>query len=288
MKYAFIEKHQSLFKIDRMCRTLGVSRSGYYGWRNHSPSARDRANLLLIQKIRQVHLESRQTYGSPRIHAQLNSQGDRCGRHRVARLMRQNQIVAKMTRRFRLASRVRKNNPPPAPNRLQVPFVVQEANRQWVSDLTFIPTKGGFLYLAIVLDLFSRTVVGWAMDLRLARTLVCEALQMAILRRRPKPGTIIHSDQGSQYASYDYKRLLKSHGLLASMSRKGYCWDNAVAESFFHTLKTELVYSENYVTREQAKLSLFEYIEVFYNRFRRHSTLNYKSPVAFETNNPAP
>lgn len=288
MKYAFIEKHERIFTIYRMCRVLGVSRSGYYGWREHSLSARDQANLHLLKQIRQVHVESRQIYGSPRIHAELNSRGDRCGRHRVARLMRQNQIMAKMTRRFRLTARAKKNNPPAAPNRLQAPFVVYEPNRQWVSDLTFVPTKGGFLYLAVVLDLFSRTVVGWAMDIRLARTLVCEALQMAILRRKPHPGTIVHSDQGSQYTSFDYKRLMESHGLLASMSRKGCCWDNAVAESFFHTLKTELVYSQSYATREQAKSSLFEYIEVFYNRFRRHSTLNYRSPAEFETNNPGP
>lgn len=206
-----------------MCRVLGVSRSGYYGWRGHSLSTSDQANLHLIKQIRQVHVESRQIYGSPRIHAELNSRGDRCGRHRVARLMRQHQIAAKMTRRFRLTARAKKNNPPAAPNLLQAPFVVHQPNRQWVSDLTFIPTKEGFLHLAIVLDIYSRAIVGWAMDLRLTRTLVCEALQMAILRRRPSPGTIVHSDQGGQYISFDYKRMLKSHRLLPSMSRKGCC-----------------------------------------------------------------
>lgn len=282
-----MREHEAIFAVQRMCRGLRVSRSGYYAWRRRPSSARAQANAALVERIRTVHAGSRQTYGAPRIHAELQAQGQGCGRHRVARLMRRHGIVAKMTRRFRLTMRS-KNNPPPAPNRLQVPFVAGQANRQWVADLTFIPTRAGWLYLAVVLDVFSRRVVGWAMDLRITSGLVCEALRMAIQRRRPVPGLIVHSDQGSQYASFEYQRVLTSHGLLCSMSRKGHCYDNAVVESFFHTIKTELVGFEDYRTRDQARVSLFEYIEVFYNRLRRHSTLNYRSPVQFETVNLSP
>lgn len=273
--------------MGRMCRVLKVSRSGYYGWRGRKPSARQQANAGLLEQIRAIHLGSRQTYGSPRVHAELTNRGVWCGRHRVARLMRRANLVAKMTRRFRITTRS-KMNPPAAPNRLCAPFVVSQANRQWVSDLTFIPTRAGWLYLAVVLDLFSRKVVGWAMDLRITSGLVCEALCMAIQQRRPIKGVIVHSDQGSQYTSFDYQRLLKESGLLPSMSRKGCCYDNAVVESFFHTLKTELVGFQDYRSRDEARSSVFEYIELFYNRIRRHSTLNYRSPVEFETMNLVP
>ena len=276
-----------MFSIQRMCRVLSVSRSGYYGWRSQSASARSKVNAALLEQIRVIHWKYRQTYGSPRIHRELTEQGVTCGRHRVARLMRRAELVAKMTRRFRLTTRS-KMNPPPAPNRLCAPFVIGQANRQWVSDITFIPTRAGWLYLAVVLDLFSRKVVGWAMDLRMTSGLVCEAARMAIRMRQPEPGVVMHSDQGSQYASFEYQRLLQQNGLLASMSRKGRCGDNAVAESFFHTLKTELVGFEDYRTRDQARSSLFEYIELFYNRIRRHSTLNYRSPAEFETSNLSP
>jgi transposase InsO family protein len=279
--------HATRFATQRMCGVLGVSRSGYYAWQGRMPSARQQANAVLLDRIRDVHACSRQTYGAPRIHAELSHGGERCGRHRVARLMRRHGLVAKMTRRFRLTMRS-KHNPPPAPNRLQVPFVVRQANRQWVADLTFIPTRAGWLHLAVVLDLFSRAVVGWAMQRRMTSGLVCEALQMALQRRRPAPGMIVHSDQGSQYASLEYQRVLHTHGLLCSMSRKGHCYDNAVVESFFHTLKTELVGFEDYHTRDQARASVFEYMEVFYNRLRRHSTLNYRSPADFETLNLSP
>ena len=276
-----------MFSIQRMCRVLGVSRSGYYDWLERPVSPRVEANAALLKQIRAIHLQRRQTYGAPRIHAELRAQGQPVGRHRIARLMRRHGLVAKMTRRFRLVARS-KNNAPPAPNRLQAPFVIRQANRQWVSDITFIPTRAGWLYLAVVLDLFSRKVVGWAMDLRMTSGLVCEALQMAIQMRQPETGIVIHSDQGGQYASFEYQRLLQGNGLLASMSRRGRCGDNAVMESFFHTLKTELVGFEDYHSRDQARSSLFEYIELFYNRIRRHSTLNYQSPVEFETINLSP
>lgn len=276
-----------MFSVKRMCDVLSVSRSGYYDWRRRPVSPRAQANAVLLEQIRAIHLQRRQTYGAPRIHAELSAQGQPAGRHRIARLMRRHGLVAKMTRRFRLVARS-KNNAPPAPNRLCAPFVVRQANRQWVSDMTFIPTRAGWLYLAVVLDLYSRKVVGWAMDLRITSGLVCEALRMAIRMRRPDPGTVVHSDQGSQYASFEYQRLLTDAGLLASMSRKGCCYDNAVVESFFHTLKTELVDFEDYHTRDQARSSLFEYIEVFYNRMRRHSTLKYLSPMQFEIVNLSP
>ena len=276
-----------MFRVKRMCEVLSVSRGGYYGWRSRSASRRSKANAALLERIRDVHLKSRQTYGSPRIHRELTEQGIACGRNRVARLMRRAELVAKMTRRFRLTTRS-KMNPPPAPNRLGAPFVIGQANRQWVADITFIPTRAGWLYLAVVLDLFSRKVVGWAMDLRMTSGLVCEAARMAIQMRQPASGVVMHSDQGSQYTSFEYQRLLSKSGLLASMSRKGHCGDNAAAESFFHTLKTELVMFEDYRTRDQARSSLFEYIELFYNRIRRHSTLNYRSPAEFETNNLSP
>ena len=279
--------HEKVFRVKRMCDVLSVSRSGYYGWRRRSASARQQANAALLEHIRAIHGRSRKTYGAPRVHAELLAEGHRCGRHRVARLMRRSAILAKMTHRFRITTRS-KMNPPPAPNRLQAPFIIQQPNRQWVSDLTFIPTRSGWLYLAVVLDLFSRKVVGWAMDLRITSGLVCEALRMAIQQRRPRQGTIVHSDQGSQYASFEYQRLLSGSGLLPSMSRTGHCYDNAVVESFFHTLKTELVGFEDYHTRDQARASLFEYMEVFYNRLRRHSTLNYRSPVHFEAINLSP
>lgn len=276
-----------MFRVKRMCDVLRVSRGGYYGWQGRSASTRQKANAALLARIRAIHARSGETYGAPRVHAELLAQGHRCGRHRVARLMRRSAILAKMTRRFRITTRS-KMNPPPAPNRLQAPFIIPQVNRQWVSDLTFIPTRAGWLYLAVVLDLFSRKVVGWAMDLRITSGLVCEALRMAIQQRRPRQGTIVHSDQGSQYASFEYQRLVSGSGLLPSMSRTGHCYDNAVVESFFHTLKTELVAFEDYRTREQARSSLFKYIELFYNRIRRHSTLGYRSPVEFESVNLSP
>jgi putative transposase len=287
VRYAFIREHEAMFLIQRMCAVLSVSRSGYYGWRDRPASGRQKANAVLLEQIRRIYLKSRQTYGSPRIHREIREQGVVCGRHRVARLMRRAELVAKMTRRFRLTTRS-KMNPPPAPNRLGAPFVVRQANRQWVSDITFIPTRSGWLYLAVVLDLYSRKVIGWAMDFRITSGLVCEALRMAIQQRRPAEGTIVHSDQGGQYTSFECQRLLQHYGLRASMSRKGHCGDNAVVESFFHTLKTELVGFEDYHTRDQARSSLFEYIELFYNRIRRHSTLNYRSPVEFESINLSP
>jgi len=271
--------------VSRLCAVLQVSRSGYYDWRARTPSARAQANTALVAAIRRVHAQSRQTYGAPRIHAELTAQGVPCGRHRVARLMRRHGIVAKMVRRWRHTA-ASKSRLPPAPNRLQDTPGVAECNRAWGSDLTFIPTRAGWLYLAVVIDLCSRAVVGWAMGRRLTSRLVCDALKMAIQRRRPPEGTVIHSDQGRQYDSAEYRAVLAPRRLLASMSRRGNCYDNAVVESFFHTLKGELVAFEDYHSREEAQTSVFEYVEVFYNRQRRHSALGYLSPTAFEAADP--
>lgn len=215
------------------------------------------------------------------MHLELKAQGFLCGRHRVARLMQKHGIEAKVTRRFRMACQAR-GTAPAASNWLLRGMIANRPNGQWVSDMTFIPTRSGWLYLAVLMDLYSRRIVGWAMSARRTSQLVCEALWMAIRQRRPVPGTILHSDQGAQYKSEEYQRLLKEHGLICSMSRKGNCYDNAAMESFFHTLKTELVWFEDYSTREVAKTSLFEYIEAFYNRIRRHSSLHYLSPMQYE------
>ena len=228
-----------------------------------------------------IHKESRQTYGSPRIHAELFAQGKKCSRKRVARLMKKAGIEAKMKRRFKVTTKV---NPKAkvTPNLLQQDFTAEAPNQRWVADFTYVATLEGWLYVAVVLDLFSRKIVGLAMHERMTADLVLSALTQAFLHRKPTAGLVHHSDRGSQYTSQDFQGLLALYGMIASMSGVGNCFDNATAESFFHTLKTEHVYFENYQTREQAKESIFEYVEVFYNRKRRHSTLGYVSPVAFE------
>ena len=234
-------------------------------------------------KIQTIYEASRQTYGSPRIHAELKEQGETCSRQRVARLMKQAGIAAKMAKKFKVTT---KKNPKAkaAPNLLQQDFTAEQPNRRWVADLTYISTLEGWLYVAVVLDLFSRRIVGLAMGDRMTDDLVLAALEQALIHRNPLPGLLHHSDQGSQYTSHDFQKMLANHQITASMSGKGNCYDNAAMESFFHTLKTEHVYFERYQTRDQAKHSIFEYIEVFYNRQRRHSTLDYKTPLTFENN----
>lgn len=263
-----------------MCRVLGVSRSGYYDWRSRPESDRTRRHRSLTEKIRHFHQASRKTYGSPRIHADLLESGERVGENTVALLMQRAGIVPKTVRRFRVTTDSRKTVP--APNILRQQFTATRANERWVSDITFIPTRSGWLYLAVIIDLYSRAVIGWAMDKRMKSTLVTDALKMALMRRKVRSHMLLHSDQGSQYASSDYRAMLLENGIQCSMSRKGNCWDNAVAESFFHTLKTELVDCEDYRTRAEARASIFEYIEVFYNRQRRHSHIGNIAPLAFE------
>lgn len=281
MKFAYIQAHSQAHKVMRLCQVLGVSTSGYYDWLERPESHRNQENRRLTVKIRQFHLVSRERYGSPRIYQDLRADGESCSENRVARLMRQHDIQAKMARRF-VVTTDSKNTLDPAPDLLRRQFRVSGANLGWVSDTTAIATRQGWLYLAVVLDLYSRQVIGWSMGERNTRVLVSDALRMALWRRGEVEGVIVHSDQGSTYASRDYRQLLLENGLRCSMSRKGDCFDNAVAESFFGTLKTELTDEEDYGTRYQARQSIFEYIEIFYNRQRRHSFLNYMTPVDYE------
>ena len=264
-----------------VCRVLGVSRSGYYAWRRRPVSSRSIRNQELLEKIKDVHKKSKETYGSPRVHKQLLADGELCGRGRVERLMSANGICGKQRRKF-VVTTDSKHDLPVAENILDREFSVEEPNKVWLSDITYIPTDEGWLYLAGVLDLCSRTAVGWSMSDSLEKELVMDALKMAYGRRQPGVGLIHHSDRGSQYASEAYRALLNDYGMTMSMSRKGNCWDNAVMESFFGTLKRELVHHRRYRTRAEARKDIFEFIEVFYNRERLHSSLGYMSPLDYE------
>ena len=281
MKYAFIAEHQAEFHIQRMCRVLAVQRSGYYAWRRRKPSARAQANAVLVEQIRAEHATSRKTYGSPRIRVVLRRKGVVCGKNRVARLMRLHGIVAQQRQKWHPTTTQRQPGVVPAPNRLNQDFAAADPNRNWVSDFTYIDTAEGWLYLAAVVDLFSRKVVGWAMSEQMDAALVEAAWQMARRGRQPAPGLLHHSDQGSQYTSVAYQECLAATDAEVSMSRVGNCYDNAVMESFFATLKTECV-TAPFETRALARTTIFEYIEVWYNRQRLHSTLGYLSPVEFE------
>jgi len=264
-----------------MCSTLEVSRSGFYAWLGRGESRRAGEDLRLLVLIREEHEKSRGTYGAPRIHAALKKRGEVCGLHRVERLMQEAGIRSKVRRKFKKTTD--SNHPHPvAPNLLDQNFTVGGPNQVWVSDITYIWTEEGWLYLASTMDLYSRKIVGWAMGSCITAALVVDALVMAIDLRSPPPGLLHHSDRGVQYAAYAFQGLLEHRGITCSMSGKGNCYDNAVKESFFHTLKTELCDHEHYRTHAQARTSLFEYIEVFYNRTRLHSTLGYCSPSEFE------
>lgn len=269
-----------------MCRVLHVSQGGYYAWLcrqqpGQSPSEREAANRHLSDQIWTVFRRSRCTYGSPRIHAQLRAEGVACSRNRVARLMKKHGIAAKRRRVYKVATTDSKHNYPVAPNLLDRQFSAERPNEKWLTDITYIPTKEGWLYLATVLDVYSRKVVGWAMDKQMDEGLVASALRMAATHRRPTEGVLHHSDRGSQYAAHDYQQLLGAHQMVCSMSRKGDCYDNAMMESFFSTLKSECA-DGVFDSRAQARLNIFEYIEVWYNRQRRHSALGYQSPEAYE------
>jgi len=281
MKYQFVAAHQMEHRLIRLCQTLGVSRSGYYAWRCRPASARAAANTRLLARMQQLHRQTKERYGAIKLWRALRALGVACGRHRVARLRRVHGLEARRTRRFRLVVE-QHQFAPPAPNRLQQVFVAPAPNRIWAGDLTAIATRAGWVYLAVILDLYSRRVIGWAMSARPDQHVALTALQMALTHRRPRPGLIHHTDQGATYTSVAYQRQLVQTGLLASMSRKGNCYDNAVVESFFSTLKNELVHERDYHTREEAQAEVFEFIEVFYNRQRLHQTLGYVSPVRFE------
>lgn len=277
MKFPFIAAHRPHFRLRSLCRALGVSRSGYYAWLARPAPRRAERNQALLVHIRAAYERGRRTYGAPRIHQALVQQGIAAGRHRIARLMRCEGIVACTERRFRWTATPR-SELPAAPNRLQREFTAPAPNRRWVSDITSFRTGQGWLHLAIVLDLFSRRVVGWAVHAALTQALVREALAMALAERRPAPGLLFHSDRGGQYLAASVQELLDAHGIVASTNRPATCLDNAVAESFFHTLKTELIYHHHYRTREEARLAIFDYIATFYNRTRLHSSVGYRSP----------
>jgi putative transposase len=281
VRFAFIATEKAAFPVRVLCRTLHVSRAGFYAWHGRAPARRVRADERLGLEIAAIHTQSRQRYGSPRIHAELQDRGCRTGRKRVARLMRVRGLVARRRRRFRVTTQ--SQHPfPIAPNLLARQFERAVPDQAWVTDITYIPTGEGWLYLAVILDLCSRFAVGWAMSERITDDLTLDALDMALARRRPAQGLLHHSDRGSQYASGDYQQVLAQHGIVCSMSRRGNCWDNAVAESFFATLKVELVHDATWNTRAAARRALFEYLEPFYNGRRRHSALGYLSPRAFE------
>ena len=281
MRYDFIRSHREEYRLIRLCDALEVSPSGYYDWLDRPESNRTRKNKVLTEKIKHSHQQSREIYGSPKIHKDLMADGETCGVNRVARLMNLADIKSKMARKF-VVTTDSKNTMQPAPDLLRRRFTVDKHDEAWVSDTTFIATREGWLYLAIILDLFSRQVIGWSMSTKNNAELVQDALTMAVWRRGKVNDVIVHSDQGSTYASSSYQQQLSENNLRCSMSRKGECLDNAVAESFFGSLKNELVYHEDYRTRSEAKQSIFEYIEVFYNRKRRHAFLNYMTPVEYE------
>lgn len=284
MRYACIARHRGEFPVRLMCRVLAVSRAGFYAAQRRAPSARAQRDQALRLKVRETHAKSRRRYGAPRVHAELKAQGQAVAKKRVARLMREDGLVGRRPRRFVRTTRARPGDAV-APNVLDRDFGIAglpQVNRVWVSDITYVPTREGWLFLAIVLELASRRVVGWAMRETLEAELALAALRMALAERRPAAGLLHHSDRGSQYTCAEYQQLLTAHGVVASMSKKGDCWDNAVPESFFATLETELLLEADWATRADARLAIFEFIEAWYNRERRHSSLGYRSPVQYE------
>ena len=276
-----MEREKAIYPIAMLCRVLGVSPSGYYAWRTRGPSARAQADAALLARIRSAHEGSRRTYGAPRIHADLRAAGVRCGRKRVARLMRRAGLVGCHRRRY-VGTTVQDRPATPASDRVQRQFVASAPDQLWTADITAIPTLAGFLYLAVVLDVFSRRIVGWAMASHLRTELVLTALEMAIWNRRPARGVIHHSDHGCQYTSLAFGARCQQAGIVPSMGSVGDCYDNAVTESFFATLECELLARERFRTLAAAELAVFDYIEGFYNPHRRHSTLGYQSPAAYE------
>ena len=287
MRFRFVEAEKAHYPIRLMCRCLRVSRSGYYAWRKRPSSPRAKQDARLRVEIAASYTASRRTYGSPRILRDLREEGHRVSRKRVARLMRELGLEGRRKRRFRATTDSR-HRFPVAPNVLMRDFDVEAPNTAWVTDITYLATLDGWLYLAVILDLYSRRVVGYALSERIDRALVLEALRHALMQRPEVRDLIHHSDRGSQYASHDYREALDQAGITCSMSRRGNCWDNAVAESFFGTLKTELLYELPLQTRSATRSAVADYIETFYNVRRRHSSLDYRSPVEFELKNGAP
>lgn len=281
MKYAWIKQHAAEFAVDARCRLMNVSRSAYYDWLKRGPTAGEQDDAALSEIIQSTFGKSRATYGTRRLKATLSAQNRIVSRRRIGRLMREAGLACKTQRKFK-ATTNSKHNQPVAPHHLDRQFAAEKPNQVYAGDITYIPTQEGWLYLAVVIDLYSRQVVGWSMAEHMRTQLVNDALLMAVWKRNPEKGLLWHTDRGSQYASDSHRALLKQHGIRQSMSRKGNCWDNAVSESFFHTLKTELIHHQTYRTRSEARQAVFEYIEVFYNRERLHSANGYLSPVDYE------
>jgi len=282
VKYQFIAEHAAEYPVQRLCRVLEVAESGYYAWRQGQVSARQQADARLLNEIQAIYQRNRRLYGSPRIHAELHKQGWRCGRKRVARLMRLADLRSVRQRRRHLHLTDSKHAYPVAVNVLNRQFEAQRPNQKWVADITYIPTQTGWLYLAALLDLFSRRIIGWAMSADCDATLVQNALLMALSQRQPTTDLLHHSDRGSQYAAHAYQELLAQHPIIVSMSRTGNCYDNAVMESFFRTLKAECVDLHVFQSHAHARSLIFEFLEVYYNRQRLHSSLGYCTPAAFE------
>ena len=282
MRFRFIQEYRETFPVGQLCRLLEVSRSGFYAWARRPQAERERANGALVEQIHAVHREHRGVYGSPRIYRALRTSGHTAGRNRVARLMRMEGLRGKAARRFRFIA-TRRTDFPAAPDLVRRNFRADAPNRLWVADITQVRTREGWLFLAAIVDVFSRRVVGWATSDRAENAVASEALRIALAQRRPTPGLIHHSDRGSQYASADYQELLDRHGIRCSMSRAGNCLDNALAESFFHSLKVEWLYHFVIRSRAHARSLVFDYIEGFYNRTRLHSSLGYRSPIDYET-----
>ena len=280
MRYAFIEQHCGSYPVQALCRSLQVSDSGFAAWQRSEGPKKWLSDSKLLKLIRQIHEQTKAAYGSPRIYLELKGRGIPASKGRVERLMREHGLRGRHKRRFK-ATMNSKHTLPVAPNLLEQNFETARPDQTWTADITYCATDEGWLYLAIVLDLYTRQIVGWAMRERMTKDLVIDALRMAWFRRRPPPGLIHHSDRGSQYCSYDFQKQLAEYGMRASMSRKGNCWDNAPSESFFNSLKNERVHGARYATRDAARADVFEYIEVFYNRVRRHSSLDGVSPMSF-------
>ena len=281
MRYLFIQEYQEQFSLSALCRAMSVCRGGFYAWRTRDKSARQIENERLTEQIKTAFKESREANGSPRIFADFKEAGIACSEKRIARLMRLAEIRAVLPKRF-VVTTDSDHEMPVATNLLDRTFDAEKPDTRWTADITYVWTRQGWLYLAVILDLFSRRIVGWAMDQSIDRSLVLSALDMAIAGRNPSQDMLCHSDRGSQYASDDYQKRLKEAGIVCSMSRKGNCWDNAPTESFFASLKKEMVYRTRFETRAQARAAIFEWIEVWYNRKRRHSAIGYISPDAFE------
>ncbi len=282
MTFRFVEEHKDQWPVRLLCETLEVSPAGYYAWRQRPRSAAQQRQDALLVEMRAIHAEFKARYGSPRMHAELKARGHDCCVNTVARLMHDHDIVAKTARKFRVTTTDSNHDLPVAENLLDRQFNPSEANEVWLADITYLPTREGWLYLAAIEDLFSRRVVGWSMAEHMESRLVVDALEMAVQRRLPDEGLLAHSDRGSQYASEHYQLLLGKHGITCSMSRRADCWDNAPMESFFASLKKELVHGADFATRAEARAAIFEYIEVFYNGQRRHSSLGYVSPAEYE------